>query len=109
MPELQRDGAAAPGFAAPERHQELTPDGRRPADEAGLLGGDREQDRADCADDGAAKQLSTLIACAALCGIEVFPVQSDIWLLRHHAGPHIGLVHGRLALIAALRGLGVQS
>jgi hypothetical protein len=104
-------GAAAPGPAAPERHA-LSPDERKPADEAGLRGNDNQTDNslhsvAACAvpqEVAASKRVATAIARAALLGIEAQPVGAGAWLLRHACGGKIGIVHGIADLGAAIRG-----
>ncbi len=100
-------GAAAPGLAAPERLQ-VAPQSETPALAGLALLGAREEEHADSDGAAAGKQISTLIACAALAGIEVLAVAADAWLLRQR-GRHVGIVHGRLALAAALGGLGLLS
>lgn len=88
MGHVNHHGADAPGLAAHERHQALIPEGRRPADEAGLLGDARTGDGADCAVDDEAlqqaarhKRLSTVQARLALAGIALHELAGGAYLL----------------------------
>jgi len=50
------------------------------------------------------KNTATLIARAALLGIETRTIGPDSWLLRHAHGACIGAVYGHEALAAAVAG-----
>ncbi len=70
--------------------------------------GNKEQREArpDCAEsDAERKRIDTAVASFARLGVEVHRIGADAFLLAHHAGTVIGVVHGARLLEVALAGL----
>ena len=90
-------GASAPG--------PVTPTSDNAGVEPGASRGNEEGAGLDSASAPAERKLiDGLAARAALLGAEVHRRAGGAWLLRHHAGAHIGVVHGADALAAAISG-----
>lgn len=100
MAARKHDGAKAPGPVTPAESDD--------ARELGSSAGTKGQGQEDSADSAAAhtarKPHLTLVARAALLGIEVHGIGAEQWLLRHARGACIGTVNGCQALDAAIAG-----
>lgn len=101
MAALHPVGVASAGPALPER---ATSD-KADAANVGRVEGQEQEDSGDsAAADTARKPHVTLVARAALLGIEVHGIGAEQWLLRHARGACIGTVSGCQALDAAIAG-----
>lgn len=100
MATLNRTGASAPRANAPCRSDD--------APAGGIGRGARENEEADSLDSAShtaeRKLIDSLLARAALQGLEVHRLADGSWLLRHARGASIGIVHGVDALAAAVSG-----